>query len=186
MMAGYIVMASFATFALLAGYYQIGWTAYARWSPRTEGTTTGSRIWSLGVTRADSGEDIGYVMHSAEVAVGDELEVFVDPRGWVHPVSGFWLPEALQYSAGIAIATLLGLVRDVGPASAGVVPPIQPASAPTSRRLRRPQLVGARRNRSPDFVGRGTPMRSRPTTHASTSRRRPCAITDGQAEDRQP
>jgi hypothetical protein len=62
-------------------------------------------------------------MHSAEVAVGDELEVFVDPRGWVPPVSGFWLPEVLQYSAGIAVAALLGLFVMSALPRPGVVPP---------------------------------------------------------------
>ena len=55
--------------------------------------------------------------------MGDELEVFVDPRGRVPPVSGFWLPEALQYSAGIAVAAMLGLFVLSALPRPGVVPP---------------------------------------------------------------
>ncbi len=123
MMAGYIVLASFAMAALVAGYYQIGCDRLTAVVTADGGHNDGEWIWSLYVTRTDSGEDIGYVMHSAEVAVGDEVEVYVDPRGWAPPVSGFWLPEALQYSAGIAVAALLGLFVMSALPRPGVVPP---------------------------------------------------------------
>ena len=63
MLGGYILLASFAMSALIAGYYQLGCDRVTAVVTAHGGHNDGSWIWSLGVTRTDSGEDIGYVIH---------------------------------------------------------------------------------------------------------------------------
>jgi len=111
MLGSYVLLASFAMAALIAGYYQVGCDRVTVVVAAHGVHNNGSWLRSLRVTRTDSAEDIGYVIHPAddEVAVGDELEVYVDPRGWVRPLSGAWLPELLQYPIGLSGTTLMAL-----------------------------------------------------------------------------